>query len=60
MSWRLFRTWYKTDATDEEPDYVGVFSEKIPDAAFRDGATVVDVDWSERGEVQVTFLIRDL
>jgi hypothetical protein len=58
VTWHLMRTWYKTDATDEEPEYGGVFSGSIPDRAFEDGTKIVDVDWSVRGEVCVTYLHR--
>lgn len=52
----LFRTWYRTDAKVDEPEYMGSFTEHIPASAFRDGQQIVDVDWSVRGWVQVTFL----
>jgi hypothetical protein len=54
MPRHLMRTWYKTDVVQGDPA-VGTFSASIPDRAFEDG-TIVDVDWSVRGEVQVTFL----
>lgn len=55
---RLHRTWYPTDVTDEDPDYVGAFSDPFPDPRHRtDGAQIVHVDWSKPGEVQVTYLI---
>ena len=53
----LMRTCYRTDVTDDEPGYAGMFSATIPASAFRDGH-IVDVDWDrERGFVWVTFLI---
>lgn len=55
--WRLMRTDYKTDVHDDEPEYRGSFSATIPDRAFQDGRKIVDVDWSERGWVTVTFLV---
>ncbi|MFD2421639.1 hypothetical protein [Amycolatopsis pigmentata] len=58
MSWHLFRVSYRTDATDEDPDYQGSFSDTIPDSALRDGAQIVGVDWSQRGWVEVTYLKR--
>lgn len=51
----LFRTIYRTDATVEEPEYIGSFSDTIPDSALRQGQ-IVNVDWSVRGWVEVTFL----
>ena len=56
MSGRLHRAWYRTDATEEEPEYVGAFSGTIPNSALR-GRTIVGVDWSKRGWVEVTFLL---
>lgn len=54
----LMRTIYRTDATEEEPDYYGAFSDTIPASAFRGGEKdIVHVDWSHRGWVEVTFLI---
>jgi hypothetical protein len=52
----LLRTWYKTDVEAGEPEYVGAFAYGIPNDV---PGTIVDVDWSERGSVQVTFLVRD-
>lgn len=54
---RLFRSWYPTDVSDDDPEYVGTFSERFP--APRPGMEIVDVDWSVRGEVQVTWLVGD-
>lgn len=51
----LMRTIYRTDATEEEPDYLGSFSDTIPASALDQGE-VVNVDWSHRGWVEVTFL----
>jgi hypothetical protein len=56
MSGHLHRAWYRTDATEEEPEYVGAFSGTIPDTALR-GRTIVGVDWSKQGWVEVTFLL---
>jgi len=53
----LMRTWYITDVDSAEPEYVGVFSSTIPDTFLADGAQVVSVDWSERGQVEVTYLL---
>lgn len=53
---RLHRTWYPTDVSGDDPEYVGAFSAELPDPAKRD-AVIVDVDWSERGTVCVTYLI---
>jgi hypothetical protein len=55
VNYRLQRTWYKTDVNDDDPDYVGSFSDPIPDPESHD-SVIVDVDWSERGLVQVTYL----
>lgn len=52
---RLMRTWYTTDATDDEPDYLGAFSADFP--AETPARRIVSVDWSTRGEVMVTWLI---
>jgi hypothetical protein len=54
-SMRLMRTWYKTDASDEDPEYVGAFSGEIPKP--KDGEEIVGVNWSERGWVEVTYLL---
>jgi hypothetical protein len=51
----LMRTWYQTDYSPG--DGIGTFSSTIPESAFRDGSTIVGVDWSTPGEVEVTFLI---
>jgi hypothetical protein len=57
MAKKLMRTWYSTDTNKDEPSYIGCFSATIPDSAFRDGNQIVNVDWSRRGEVEVTYLI---
>jgi hypothetical protein len=50
------RQWYDTDAGDgETPEYVGAFSSPFPTP--NDGHQIVAVDWSTRGEVEVTWLI---
>ena len=51
------RTVYATDITEDEPQYIGSFSGTIPDSALSDGRQIVNVDWSVRGEVEVTYLI---
>lgn len=53
----LMRIAYRTDAAPDEPEYIGTFSDTIPASALRDGGQIVGVDWSERGSVEVTFLI---
>ena len=53
----LMRTWYKTDVSDDDPEYVGNTSATIPARAFESGYQIVAVDWSTHGEVEVTFLI---
>jgi hypothetical protein len=53
---KLFRTWYPTDVDDGDPEYVGTWSGEIPDNEDR-GWTIVGVDWSQRGQVEVTYLI---
>jgi hypothetical protein len=58
MNKRLMRTWHRTDVSDDDPEYVGAFSLPFPDPACS-GYQIVDVDWSKRGEVQVTYLIPD-
>lgn len=55
-SGHLLRSLYRTDATVEEPEYIGSFSDTIPGSALEQG-TIVNVDWSIRGWVEVTFLI---
>ena len=50
---RLMRTWYKTDGVRGE--YIGAFSNPFP--VEKDGRRIVAVDWSETGEVEVTWLI---
>ena len=54
---RLVRVTYKTDIREDEPEYIGSFSSSFPDPASR-GAQIVNVDWSVRGEVEVTYLER--
>lgn len=56
MSVHLHRTWYRTDATVDEPEYVGAFSGTIPDSALR-GRTIIGVNWAVHGWVEVTFLL---
>lgn len=52
---RLFRTRYPTDADDSDEEYIGAFSNPFPaeDATRR----IVAVDWSQRGVVEVTWLV---
>jgi hypothetical protein len=52
----LFRTQYCTDVSDDEPEYKGMVSTTIPASALEQGK-IVHIDWSERGWVEVTFLI---
>lgn len=61
---RLMRISYRTDRhpdlgwdAETDPDYWGAFSDTIPASAFRDGQTIVGVDWTEPGWVHVTFLV---
>lgn len=55
---KLMRTWYDTDATDANPAYAGTFSNEIPKPGPEgNGYTIVGVDWSTRGVVEVTYLI---
>ena len=56
---RLLRTWYPTDVTDEDPEYVGTSAGPIPTPGkgVNAGWEIVAVDWSERGQVQVTWLL---
>lgn len=49
------RTWYTTDVNQEDPEYVGSFSAPFPRP--NPERQIVDVDWSERGVVQVTWLV---
>jgi len=53
------RAWYRTDADDALPEYKGVFSEPIPtpDTGVNRGWQIVAVDWSERGIVEITWLV---
>jgi hypothetical protein len=53
---RLMRTWYPTDVRDDDPEYVGTVSGPFPDPK-RNGAEIIAVDWSERGQVCVTYLV---
>lgn len=52
----LMRMVYRTDATVEEPEYIGSFSDSLPGSAMTPGK-IVNVDWSIRGWVEVTFLV---
>lgn len=52
----LSRTIYRTDVDESNPDYIGMFSASIPDRALED-SQIVNVDWSERGWVEVTYLV---
>lgn len=58
MAWHLMRMEYQTDATVEEPGYRGSWSGTIPDSALRGDTQIVAVDWSIRGWVEVTYLVR--
>lgn len=54
----LMRTWYSTDADETDPEYMGAFSADIPEKwTDLDGWKIIAVDWSKRGEVEVTWLI---
>lgn len=53
---RLMRTWYKTDVEPGDEEYVGSFSGPIPDNVV---GKIVAVDWSKRGEVEVTYVVED-
>lgn len=53
----LMRTVYQTDVTPADGGYAGAFSGTLPAAVFRDGWEIVHVDWSQRGWVEVTFLV---
>jgi len=50
----LMRVTYRTDVTPADPDYVGSFSSTV---MVDDDAQIVNVDWSKRGQVEVTFLM---
>jgi hypothetical protein len=52
---RLMRTAYKTDIDVDEPEYIGSFSTSFP--APESDREIVNVDWSNRGEVEVTWLV---
>lgn len=51
---RLMRTTYTTDYDPNEPEVLGSFSANIPENA---DWQVVNIDWSQPGWVEVTFLI---
>lgn len=53
---RLMRIAVATDVDESEPEYIGSFS---ADFRLPDGAEVVAVDWSKRGEVEITFMLSD-
>ena len=50
----LMRTHYKTDYDPDEPEYNGKFSASLP---LNEDGQIVNVDWSEPGWVEVTWLI---
>ncbi len=50
------RIWYTTDITAESPEYVGAFSAPFP--AEDKQKRIVAVNWTTRGEVEVTWLIK--
>ncbi len=56
----LMRITYQTDATDDELEYQGSFSYSFPTPGegLQIGGQIVAVDWSVRGQVEVTWLIR--
>jgi hypothetical protein len=49
------RIAYNTDADDAAPEYWGAFSQYFP--GEKPDHRIVDVDWSVRGEVVVTWLV---
>lgn len=54
---RLMRAVYPTDASDDDLTYIGAFSDLFPsEEATR---RIVAVDWSTRGQVEVTWLINE-
>lgn len=52
---KLMRVAYPTDYNPSEPEYIGSFSAPFP--AMGSDRTIVAVDWSKPGEVEVTWLI---
>lgn len=52
---RLMRTVYPTDAADDDPAYIGAFSDLFP--AENPSRRIVAVDWSTKGQVEVTWLL---
>jgi hypothetical protein len=59
---RLMRTWYRTDVRDDEPDFIGRFTEPFPaETSDRRIVSVVWVDGPARrsAEVEVTWLITE-
>jgi hypothetical protein len=51
------RAVYPTDASDDDLTYIGAFSDLFPsEEATR---RIVAVDWSTRGQVEVTWLISE-
>lgn len=55
--YHLMRVAYRTDIIEDEPEYIGSQSTSIPARAIQNGRQIVDVDWSKRGEVEVTYLV---
>lgn len=55
MNQKLMRVAYKTDVHADEPDYWGAFSSPFP--AETPNRRIVSVDWSNHGEVIVTWLV---
>lgn len=56
MAMRLMRVWYDTDARyHDNPEYLGAFS--VPMGNEGPNGRIVAVDWSQRGVVEVTWLV---
>ena len=57
---RLHRAVYRTDANDDDPAYMGAFSDWFPAEESRmEIRRIVAVDWSTKGQVEVTWLINE-
>lgn len=52
---QVFRTRYKTNVTDDDPEFEGNLSATFP--AENPSRRIVSVDWSTPGEVEITWLI---
>ena len=53
---KLMRISYHTDISEDDTEYWGAFSEPFP-AEESPSRRIIGVDWSNRGEVIVTWLI---